>query len=71
MRTTITISEDLLRKARRCAATRGMTLSVLIEDALRVALASKPKRPQRRFKLITFRGRGVLPGIDLDKTSAL
>src|SRR5688572_20607072 len=71
MRTTITIPEALLRKARIVAAERRTTFSALVEDALRAALSEKPGRTREPFKLITFKGRGVFPGIDLDKTSAL
>jgi len=71
MRTTITVNDQLLRAAKRVAAQRGVTLSAVIQDALRSQLAARPARASHRFKLITFRGRGPREGIDLDRTSAL
>ncbi len=71
MRTTITIDEQLLRAAKRVAAQRGVTLSEVIQDSLRAQLTAKPIGTSRPFKLITFRGRGPRPGVDLDRTSAL
>ena len=71
MRTTVTLDEHLLRAAKRVAAERGVTLSEVVQDALRAHLAAKPGRAMRHFKLITFRGRGPRAGIDLDRTSEL
>lgn len=71
MRTTITLDDHLLRAAKRIAAERGVTLSEVIQDAVRAQVAAKPQRAARRFKLITFRGRGPRPGVNLDRTSEL
>jgi hypothetical protein len=38
---------------------------MIIEDALRAALAERPSRPAPPFKLVTFRGDGPWEGIDL------
>ncbi len=71
MRTTVTLSDPLLRSAKRRAIERGLTLSALLEDALRVHLAQKPSDTVTPFQLHTVAGRLVDPELDLDRTSAL
>jgi len=71
MRTTVDISEPVLRTARRVASERGVTLSSLLEDALRAQLARKPSTADPPFRLHTVRGKLVQPNLDLDRTSAL
>lgn len=71
MRTTITLPEPLLKNAKRRAAEKGVTLSVLLEDALREHLAGEPAKASRKFRLHTVRGRMVRPDLDLDRTSSL
>jgi hypothetical protein len=72
MRTTIRLDDQLLAAAKQAAARSGRTLTAVIEDALRQALAeakrSKRTAPER---LPTFRGEGLQPGVDLDDTAAL
>lgn len=64
MRTTITIDDDLYRRAKVRSAQSGQPVSKLIEDAVREAL-----RPRRQAEpaeaLPVFGGSGVLPGVDL------
>ena len=72
MRTTIRLDDELLGEAKAHAARSGCTLTALIEDALRRALAEarvRPQRPPPRFP--TFRGTGLQPGVDLDDSAAL
>lgn len=70
MRTTISLPKPLLESTKRRATERGVTLSAVIEDALRGHLTAKPsKNPP--FRLYTVRGRLVHPELDLDRTSAL
>ena len=71
MRTTVDLPEPLLNNAKRRAAERGVTLSAIIEDALRGHLASKRAASAPPFQLFTVRGRLVRPDLDLDRTSAL
>jgi Arc/MetJ family transcription regulator len=71
MRTTIRLDEDLLAKAKRAAIERGTTLTAVIEDALRRALAPGHAERRERFELPTFRGDGLRPGVDLDDTASL
>jgi hypothetical protein len=59
MKTTIEISDPLLREARKLAAREGITLRALVERGLRhVVTETKPAAP---FKLrrATFKGRGL------------
>jgi hypothetical protein len=72
MRTTIRLDDDLLREAKAYAAATDRTLTRVIEDALRAALARRAAQPaRRRVRLRTFKGRGVQPGVDLDSNAAL
>ncbi len=72
MRTTIRLDENLLREAKAYAAATDRTLTRLVEDALREALARRDARPARqRLRLRTFKGRGLQPGVDLDSNAAL
>lgn len=72
MRTTINLPDDLLSRAKKAALDADMTLTEIIADALREALAKrKRKAPGKDFRLITYGKGGVGPGVDLDDTSAL
>jgi hypothetical protein len=72
MRTTIRLDDDLLREAKTYAAATDRTLTGLIEDALREALARREARPaRRRVRLRTFKGCGLQPGVNLDSNAAL
>ena len=72
MRTTIRLDDDLLARTKRLALRIGRTLTAVIEDALRAALARANSRGQgHHVHLPTFGGGGLLPGVDLDDTAAL
>ena len=72
MRTTISIQDPLLETAKQCASRRSITLSELIEDALRAHLSAPPSGQARHpFRLITVKGELVNHDVDLDRTSAL
>jgi hypothetical protein len=73
MRTTIRLDDELLRAAKRAAVERGTTLTAVIEDALRRALGTgaAAASPPEHVELPTFRGDGLLPGVDLDDTASL
>jgi hypothetical protein len=72
MRTTLHIDDQLMRAAKKAAAESGRTLTSVIEDALRRALAGgdRPSKP-RPSKLPVFHMGAPLPGVDLDNTAAL
>ena len=62
MKTTLDISDPLLRDARKIAAREGTTLRALVEQGLRQIVAAKKKRrPAFRFRQVTFRGNGLRP----------
>jgi hypothetical protein len=71
MRTTVRLDDDLLRRAKREALERGTTLTAVIEDALRRALAPGAVVASEDVELPTFRGDGLQPGVDLDDTASL
>jgi hypothetical protein len=73
MRTTVRLDEALLERARREATRRGVTLTSLLEQGLRLVLRNPLKRADRpTVKLPECRaGGGVLPGVDLDDSAAL
>jgi hypothetical protein len=72
MRTTVRLDDDLLRQAKALAARTGRTLSAVIEDGLREALARYRKRQERPpVALPTFKAKGLRPGADLDDTVGL
>ena len=72
MRTTISINDDLLKRAKIQAAEEGRTLTSLVEDGLTLIL-SKPKTSRRkRVELPVSKATGgVLPGVDLNRSSDL
>jgi hypothetical protein len=73
MRTTVRLDEGLLEQARREAARRGVTLTALIEQGLRMALRrprSSPRAERVRLPVSRATG-GVLPGIDLNDSADL
>jgi hypothetical protein len=63
MKTTISIADDLLRKAKAKATEEKKTLRAVVEEALRLRLADGP--PHRfRLRRHTYKGKGPQPGID-------
>ena len=72
MRITVRINDDLLKRAKKHAADEGRTLTSLVEDGLALIL-SKPKEGRRkRVELPVSRATGgVLPGVDLNRSSDL
>lgn len=72
MRTTVSIRDDLLRRARQLALERSCTLSDLVEESLQRTLATPTALiPPLPAPLPTFAGRGVQPGVDLDSGASL
>jgi hypothetical protein len=72
MRTTIRINDDLLKQAKKQAAEEGRTLTSLVADGLALIL-SKPKTSRRKpvdLPISKATG-GILPGIDLNRSSDL
>jgi hypothetical protein len=72
MRTTIRLDDGLLADAKALAARSGRTLTAVIEDALREALARSRGRSRTRDVLpLSSHSGGLQPGVDLDDTAAL
>ena len=73
MRTTISIDEGVLDDLKRRAAQRGTTVSHLIEDSVRLALAKPPEPPSapEEFDLVTYGRGGRFTQLDVNRTSAL
>ena len=71
MRTTVRLSDDLLKRARKRAAEDGRTLTSLIEEGLTLVLA--PKSTQREYVELPVSKAtgGVLPGVDINRSSVL
>lgn len=72
IRTTVRLTDKVMRDAKRLAVETGRTLTAVIEDALREAIARgrQPHAP-RRVKLTTAGGRGPAAGVNLDDSAAL
>jgi Bacterial antitoxin of type II TA system, VapB len=62
MKTTIEISDALLREARKLAARDGVTLRALVERGLHRVLADA-KRPPFRMRDGRFKGNGLQPEV--------
>jgi len=72
MRTTIRLSDDLLRKARKKAAEQGRTLTSLVEEGLKAILAESKPRARKHVRLpICKASGGTFPGVDLNRSSDL
>jgi hypothetical protein len=71
MRTTIRLDDDLLTAAKQRAAAEHVTLTVLIEDSLRQALAPRAEGRGSRMAIRPLGDAETLPGVDLDDSAAL
>jgi hypothetical protein len=72
MRTTLRLDDDLLAAAKKLAVETKRTLTQVVEDALRVALAQRqPAHKPKPIKLHTCGGKGLQPGVDLNNNAAL
>ena len=71
MRTTVSISDELLVAAKRLARERGQTLGAVLDDALRRELAVPAQRAERLPVPVFRGGGGPRPGVDLTSNRAL
>jgi hypothetical protein len=71
MRTTITLDDRLLERLKKRAAESGMTVSGLIERAVRLLLQAPAPQRRDRFDLVTFGEGGQFTTVNIDKTAAL
>ena len=72
IRTTIRMDEHLFRQAKQFAVQSHLTLTAVIEDALREKLGQSRSARQTPLKpLPVFHGDGLQPGVDLDDSASL
>lgn len=71
MRTTISISDELLAAAKRRARERGQTLGEVVDAALRRELSRLEQTEERPAVPVFHGGTGPRPGIDLTSSRAL
>jgi hypothetical protein len=67
VRTTISLPDALFERAKKVARTEGVTLSQLVEGALRDRLlTAAPAEKIRPFRLVTFGSGGTRPGVSFE-----
>ena len=71
MRTTITLDDRLLERLKKRAAESGVSVSGLIERAVRLLLQPSASQRGDRFDLVTFGEGGQFTTLNIDKTAAL
>lgn len=59
MKTTIEISDPLLRKARKVAAQEGVTLRTLVERGLNRVVSETKKPAPFKLRRVAFKGNGL------------
>jgi len=71
MRTTLNLSDSLMREAKRKALDEGKSLTAVIEGALRAVLhPPAPSHKRYRFRPFIIKG-GLQPGVDVADRRAL
>jgi hypothetical protein len=71
MRTTLNIQDDLMRRVKKRASETGATITEVVEQALRAAVAGQaPRRDRYTFTWKPVPGR-TLPGVDLADRDSL
>ena len=71
MKTTLNLNDRVLARAKKRAAREGITLTRLVEDALRARLCTSNKRtPPFRLQLHTVKGHSP-PNVDFCDRTAL
>jgi len=61
MKTTLDISDPLLREARKVAVRDRTTLRALVEQGLQRVVAERKRKRAFRLRKASFKGRGVRP----------
>lgn len=63
MKTTVDISDPLLREARKLAAREGVTLRTLIERGLHRVVSETKQGAPFKLRRASVKGKGVQPGV--------
>ena len=63
-KTTLDISDPLLRDAKKLAAAEGTTLRALVEQGLRNVVADRKRGQSFRLRKASFRGQGLNPDLE-------
>ena len=73
MRTTIDLDDNVMRELKKLAASTNRTLRAVIEDALRGELARRNRHTaeDETPSVVTYGGRGTLPGVNLNSSADL
>ncbi len=72
MRTTVRLRDDLLKRVKKRAAEEDRTLTSLIEEGVALVLAKPARKSPGRIELPVSQARGgVLPGVDLNRSTDL
>jgi hypothetical protein len=71
MRTTISLDDRLAEQVRRRAAKEGLSVSAFIAKTLDDSMKRQAAPEAPPFRLITVKGEGVRPGVDLDHPRSL
>ena len=72
MRTTLYIDDALLKKTKEIAIAEGQSFTSFTEEALREAIARRASQKKiQPDALKTFKGQGLLPGVDLNDSANL
>ena len=71
MRTTVRLPPGLMAQVKKLARETGRSVTQVMEDALRTAVARSGTARARTITLVTATGDGLQAGVDLDDTSAL
>ena len=61
MKTTVEISDSLLREVRRLAAREGVTLRTLVERGLHRIISETKHREPFKLRRASFKGKGLQP----------
>ncbi|HET7133695.1 MAG TPA: type II toxin-antitoxin system VapB family antitoxin [Gammaproteobacteria bacterium] len=59
MKTTVEISDDLLKRSQRLAKLRGTTLRAIVEEGLQLALKAHRQRRAEKFEFPSFGKSGL------------
>src|SRR5688572_11653242 len=61
VKTTLNLDDQIFRAAKKLAAERGVTLTHVVEEALRAAVTEPKPKKQYRLRMVTVKGPRPLP----------